>query len=360
MLDSVKVVNCSISVVIPALNAEDYLPGLLEKIESQTLLPKEIVIVDSSLSKKTADIIEKWKGSIPIIYQRVDFAYPGHARNIGVGLAKEEWIAFIDCRMIPDCNWLELIASTAEKSGAKFVGALRKSDFADSHFKKVLCAATYGFGATRTLAGSIVLKRTFEESGGFISDIRAGEDLEWIHRLKLLGFKISWMTAPSITYSGFVESLSAAVKKWFVYAFANSSIEIKNIQKAIYLPLLLLIIFFFYRWNAIFAAWDITSIYYLPNVTKIFILVVFTAYVFYRGIVRPLKLEVKLSFLLPWRWLMVSFVGLCLDLAKTPGISWGAIVFLYRRICSINGDVRVRKRLDIKKSKDKSKSTTVE
>ena len=62
MLASVKVKNFNISVVIPALNAEDYLPGLLEKIESQTLIPKEIIIVDSSLSKKTADIIEKWKG----------------------------------------------------------------------------------------------------------------------------------------------------------------------------------------------------------------------------------------------------------------------------------------------------------
>ena len=350
MLSSIKVLNFNISVVIPALNAEDYLPGLLEKIESQTLMPKEIVIVDSSLSKKTADFLEKYKSAIPIKYQRVDFAYPGHARNIGVGLAKEEWIAFIDCRTIPDCNWLELIASTAEKSGAKFVGALCKFDYEDSHFKKVLCAATYGFGATRTLPGSIVLKRTFEEAGGFISDIRAGEDLEWMHRLKLLGFKISWMTAPSITYYGFVESLSDAVKKWFVYAFANSSIEIKNNQKVIYGLFLLFSIFLIYRWNAIFAVWDENSIYYLPNVTKIFVLVVFTAYFVYRGIVRPLKAKVKLSFLLPWRWLMVSFVGLCLDLAKTPGISWGAIVFLYRRICGINGDFRVRKRPDVKKS----------
>ena len=31
MLTSVKVKNFNISVVIPALNAEDYLPGLLEK-----------------------------------------------------------------------------------------------------------------------------------------------------------------------------------------------------------------------------------------------------------------------------------------------------------------------------------------
>ena len=87
-------------------------------------------------------VLNKWKGAIPIIYQRVVFAYPGHARNIGVELAKEEWIAFIDCRMIPDCDCLELSASTAEKSGAEFVGALRRSD-ADTHFKKILRPATW-------------------------------------------------------------------------------------------------------------------------------------------------------------------------------------------------------------------------
>ena len=347
MLASVKVKNFNISVVIPALNAEDYLPGLLEKIESQTLIPKEIVIVDSSLSKKTADIIEKWKGSIPIIYQRVDFAYPGHARNIGVELAKEEWIAFIDCRMIPDCDWLELSASTAEKSGAKFVGALRRSD-ADTHFKQILRAATIGCSAIRSLAGSIVLKKTFEESGGFISDVRAGEDLEWMHRLKSLGFKISWMTTPSLTYYGFVESLSKAVKKWHEYAFSNSVFEIRNNQKAIYMLSLLFATFFLvYNWNAIFAEWDETSIYFLPNVTKIFMLVVFAVYVVYRGIIRPHQLKVKLSFLLPWRWLKVSFVGLCLDLAKTPGLSWGAILLLYRRMRSIRDEFRIRKKPDV-------------
>lgn len=347
MLASVKVKNFNISVVIPALNAEDYLPSLLEKIESQTLIPKEIVIVDSSLSKKTADIIEKWQGSIPIIYQRVDFAYPGHARNIGVELAKEEWIAFIDCRMIPDCDWLELSASTAEKSGAKFVGALRKSD-ADTHFKQILRAATIGCSAIRSLAGSIVLKKTFEESGGFISNVRAGEDLEWMQRLKSLGFKISWMTTPNLTYYGFVESLSKAVKKWHEYAFSNSVFEVRNNQKAIYMLFLLLaILFLAYDWNAIFAKWDDTSIYFLPNVTKIYMLVVFVLYAGYRGIIRPHQLKVKLSFLLPWRWLEVCFVGLCLDLAKTPGLCWGAILILYRRIRGIRDCFNIRNKPDL-------------
>ena len=185
--------------------------------------------------------------------------------------------------MFPDRDWLELSASTAEKSGAEFVGALRTSD-ADTHFKQILRAATYGCSPIRSLAGSIVLKKTFEESGGFIWDVRAGEDLEWMNRLKSLGFKISWMSTPSIRYCGFVESLSKAVKKWHEYAFSNSVFEIRNNQKVIYMLALLSATFFFvYNWNAIFAEWDETSIYFLPNVTKIFIFLSFLPYILFTG-----------------------------------------------------------------------------
>lgn len=61
--------NFDISVVIPALNAEDYLPALLKGIESQILPPKEIVIVDSSPTNRAAAVVSNWKGAIPIRYQ---------------------------------------------------------------------------------------------------------------------------------------------------------------------------------------------------------------------------------------------------------------------------------------------------
>lgn len=347
MIDSTKAVNFDISVVIPALNAEDYLPSLLKKIETQTLLAKEIVIVDSSRSMRTTDIVEKWKGPIPIVYKKVDVAYPGHARNVGVKFSKGEWIAFIDCRTIPDCDWLEISASTAERLGTEFIGALRTSD-ADTHFKQILRAATYGSAATKSVAGSIVLRKVFEQSGGFISDVRAGEDVEWLNRLQSLGVKISWLTSPTIVYYGFVESLSEAVKKWSFYAISKSSFEIRNDQKIIYLLILTILLFFLvWNWNAIFAGWDESSLYYMPNITKIFILFLCALYVAYRGIIRPLQVKVKLSFLLPWRWLKISFVGLCLDLAKAPGLIWGAILLSHRRIRGIRGYFKIRKKPDL-------------
>ena len=338
--------NFNISVVIPALNAECYLPALLKSIEAQTLLPKEIIIVDSSPSNRTVEIIEQWQGGIPIIYHKVDFAYPGHARNIGVKLANGEWIAFIDCRTIPDCDWLEISASTALHSGAEFVEALRLSE-ADTHFKQILCAATYGCDAARSLAGSIVLKRVFEQSGGFIPDVRAGEDLEWMHRLQSLGVNISRVHSPTIRYNGFLESLGGAVKKWYIYAIANAGIEVGNNQKKLYILILCMLFLIAYKWNAIFARWDINSIYYIPNITKLFLLFSFFGYVLYRGIIRPLHVKVKLSFLLPWRWLEIIFVGLCLDLAKAPGLIWGAILLLIRRIGGARSYFRNYKKPDL-------------
>lgn len=327
-----------ISVVIPALDAEKYLPDLLTGIEGQSLLPEEIVIVDSSASGKTADLVSKWKGLVPIVYKRLDFAYPGHARNTGVELASCDWIAFLDCRTLPNKDWLETSARVAERTGAGYVGALCAFD-AGTPFQHVLRAATYGFDNKRTVPGSLISKGVFVRSGGFVSNVRAGEDLEWMDRLELVGVKLERVASPTIRYFGFVDSLNKAIVKWYVYAMANAVIEVRNNHKKLYLLIFIfLLLLLAFRWNAIFARGYIGDIYYLPNVTKISVALVFAAYFLYRGIVRPMQVKVTPSYLFPWRWIEIAFVGLCLDLAKAPGLLWGAVLLLKRRI----GGVRSR------------------
>ncbi len=340
-------INFNTSVVIPALNAEEFLPDLLNNIEEQTLLPKEIIIIDSSASNRTFDMLKKWEGTIPIIYRKLDFAYPGHARNIGAGLAKNEWIAFIDVRAIPKHDWLEVSASEAAKSGAEFIETIRITD-ANTHFKKILRAATYGCAGTKSLSGSIISTKVFKKSGGFIPDLRAGEDIEFMQRLELTGVKISRLHSPTLTYYGLAESLSVAIKKWYTYAISKSNFDIRNDQKTIYLYFLIsFVTFFVWRWNAIFASWDVNSIYFIPNITKIFLVFIFVAYILFRGIIRPLQAKVKLSFLLPWYWLQVSFVGFCLDIAKAPGLIWGAILLIKRRFSSTKNFFKFFKKKDL-------------
>lgn len=399
--DSKQVESFDISVVIPSRNDEEYLPLLLKGLDNQILLPKEIIIVDSSSNNRTALIVQKWKGSIPIHYQKVDRAYPGYARNIGVNQAKSKWIAFIDCRTIPNHDWLDKSISIAIKTGADFVGGLTLVE-ANNYFQQILRASTYGYQASKTLPGSIVLKSCFERSGGFIPDIRSTEDIEWINRIKSLGFKIEYDDEPAIRYYGLSNSLWTALKKYYKYALSSARVDVLLNHKKLYLsfffilfsvvvyewnPILangnekntlfiphimkiyLIILLFLYvifrgiirpanikneltffekvyltvligltsgliyKWNAIFAKWDIHSFFYIPHITKIYIVSLFILSIIFRGIIRPLRRKVKISFLFPWRWLVVGLVGLCLDIIKAPGYCWGAILgFMGRTI----------------------------
>ena len=48
-----------ISIVIPALNEEKFLPVLLDSIKNQTYKDYEVIISDTKLSKKTKTIAKK-------------------------------------------------------------------------------------------------------------------------------------------------------------------------------------------------------------------------------------------------------------------------------------------------------------
>lgn len=322
----------NISIVIPALNAAEYVPRLLEHIESQTMLPKEIIIVDSSADCKTELLVQNWQGAIPLIYHRVDFAYPGHARNIGVGLVHYEWIAFLDCQTIPDCDWLEKCSSVALRTGAELVTGLLIGE-ADTHFKQTLLAATSGKGFLRSLPGSLVLRHVFESYGGFHSDVRAGEDVEWINRLIKRGARCAGIDTPVLKYEGFPSSLCAAIGKWYVYSVSKAHIDVRNYQKLIYITIFMCALLILVRnWNSLFAHWQESSMYFIANVTKLFVASLFFLYIVSQGLIKPFNNKVKISFLLPWRWLEISFVRLCLDVAKAPGMILGALFMIRRKL----------------------------
>ncbi|SVC20154.1 uncharacterized protein METZ01_LOCUS273008, partial [marine metagenome] len=96
----------NISIIIPVFTGHENLRNLLTAINKQTLLPREIVIVDSCSHTEVKELIDNIHIEIPIHYHRENKrAFPGRARNIGVSIAKHEYIAFLDCRTIPSDNW---------------------------------------------------------------------------------------------------------------------------------------------------------------------------------------------------------------------------------------------------------------
>ncbi|MBQ8613474.1 MAG: glycosyltransferase, partial [Ruminiclostridium sp.] len=66
-----------ISLIIPVLNAEKYIEKLLEKIFSQTVVPDEIIILDSESEDRTIDICKKYDRVRVIDIKRKDFDHGG-------------------------------------------------------------------------------------------------------------------------------------------------------------------------------------------------------------------------------------------------------------------------------------------
>ncbi len=86
-----------LSVVIPAYNAEDTLPPLLDELLSEKAVELEIIVVDDGSTDKTRELAEDYTKKDPrvrLISQ--ENSYAGVARNRGFDAARGEYVAFID------------------------------------------------------------------------------------------------------------------------------------------------------------------------------------------------------------------------------------------------------------------------
>jgi len=109
MRSVLMVAACDISVVIPALNEEKYLPRCLRSLVCQsTREPAEIIVVDGGSTDRTMQVAKEYAHKV-----LVGPARPvGAARNIGAKEAEGEVLAFIDADTIASEGWLEEIART--------------------------------------------------------------------------------------------------------------------------------------------------------------------------------------------------------------------------------------------------------
>ncbi len=70
---------------------------------------------------------------------------------------------------------------------------------------------------------------------------------------------------------------------------------------------------------------------YVPNITKIYVSGLIVTSVLYRRLILPLRRNMELGFLFPFRWIKVGMLGLSLDLIKAPAYIFGAIISVFKK-----------------------------
>ena len=119
LVPALHMTSHSISVIIPAYNAERTIWRALKSIENQTLLPNEVIVVDDCSSDRTNEIIREYmKESRLVIRHEIQSTNLGaaSARNAGWNIASEKYVAFLDADDMWHPKKLEIQFSAMENS----------------------------------------------------------------------------------------------------------------------------------------------------------------------------------------------------------------------------------------------------
>jgi cellulose synthase/poly-beta-1,6-N-acetylglucosamine synthase-like glycosyltransferase len=313
-----KVTNTS--VIIPSNHSHHDLLKVITAICSQSVKPGEIIIVDSSAEGGACpiNILDACLfHGINLIYEHHIGTFPGKARNIGLHIAKSEFIAFIDVQTIPQKLWLE--ASLEMISKDNVAGVWGGTCFsAETCFEKLIRDGFFGVLPRKTLPGSIFKRDVFAKAGHFIDWVRAGEDTDWMLRLELLKIPVAPISVALIDYVGLMGiNLKTILRKWHRNYSASHELPHLFPQKLfLWMILYPLIVFVGFNWNYLIANWHEDSPLYIAHITKMAAVFPILTYVITRGVILPLRRGVRIFDIFPLRFILISTVCFVADAVK--------------------------------------------
>lgn len=103
---------------------------------------------------------------------------------------------------------------------------------------------------------------------------------------------------------------------------------LKNSISNFFIKFLLVVssIFIVYNWNYLAENWIQKSAFYIPHVTKIYLILIFLASYLIRGVYYPLKRKTPINNIFPINWIKIGFFGLLIDVVKAPAYLYGAVL----------------------------------
>lgn len=185
-----------LSIVIPTLNEEKYLPRLLRSLLQQTFQDFEVIVADAKSKDRTREIARAFGAKV------IDGGLPGVGRNNGAKVAKGDVLLFLDADVVLPKNFLE-------KNIAEF--KRRKLDVATTYVRPLsnrlddaLIHAGWNVAYVAlqkvrpACCGFHIFVRTdaFRSAGCFDTSVIFCEDAELVLRLHKNGARYGVLKAP--------------------------------------------------------------------------------------------------------------------------------------------------------------------
>jgi glycosyltransferase involved in cell wall biosynthesis len=234
----------TVSVVIAAYNAREYIGRTLASVESQTRAPDEVVVIDDGSTDNTAHCVEEFKrqSSLNIILERQANKGLAATRNVGVRRSSGDLIAFIDADDVMYPEFLEAtvlgldryrhwLVCFSDRDVVDMKGNVIAKDLDHPQFQRIdrrqveqdfwemsdpnlFCKMVGG----NVIPMTIVFRRgSIDAVGGFDEELRYGEDRYFLLGLIKRGGALGYVNRPLGTWQRHEGNLTApsnALRNW--------------------------------------------------------------------------------------------------------------------------------------------------
>lgn len=190
-----------VSVVIPALNEEEYIGKLLTSLKEQTRQPAEVVVVDAFSTDNTVRVVKSY--GYKVIQNK---AWIGEARNIGAKATTQPFIFFFDADVILPKDFLEKTIAEFEERRLDAASCYHTplSVHTSTHVLYAISniyLAVMSHVSMRAYGYCILVKREMHNKiNGFDKTLRMAEDHDYANRLSKAG-KFGFLTSEKIPVS---------------------------------------------------------------------------------------------------------------------------------------------------------------
>ena len=117
--DKVKI---SVSIIVPVYNTEKYLKKCMDSLVNQSLKNIEIICINDASTDGSLKILKSYAKNdqrIHIINNTKNLGAPGAVKNIGLKVARGEYIGFVDSDDYVDINYFEELYNKAKSNDAE-------------------------------------------------------------------------------------------------------------------------------------------------------------------------------------------------------------------------------------------------
>lgn len=211
-----------VSVIIPTLNAERHIEGLMAALERQTLLPEEIIVVDSSSTDRTAQLAKVHRLVRVVTIPRASFDHGG-TRDLAARQAVGDVLVFMTQDALPDGDALLATLVDALEDATVAAAYARQLPRADAWPREKLVR---GFsypeqssvrdrdsapGLRKYYLSNVCAayrRETYLSLGGFEHGLRSNEDMLFAAKAIRAGYRIAYVAEARVIHShnlGFAE-----------------------------------------------------------------------------------------------------------------------------------------------------------